>query len=168
MCVRVALSAVFLFLTINLPTAANAAGEEPNADATDVAEAQSRPLVSLDSLLSGAGVEVPESAVPDGLICFGNEPFWSLTFEGAGIVTFNTPDIEVPQSYPVVDAQTARGRPEYPVAIELDAGLKTGLAMIDYEACSDGMSDATHLWRVDLLLKDQAERKLLTGCCRTP
>ena len=148
MCARVAFAVAFFLLTQNFNSDAQASGATPEADATSIAEAQSRPPVSLDSLLSGVTVEVPDSAVPDNLVCFGNEPFWSMTFEGAGIVTFNTPSMNVPQTYPIVDAQTAQGRPEYPVSFELDAGLKAGLALINYEACSDGMSDATHLWSV--------------------
>lgn len=124
--------------------------------------------VTLDSLLDGAIIDVPETPLPDGLICFGNEPFWSLTFESAGTATYNEPDLAAPQIYQVVEALTARGRIEYPVSLDLNAGLSTGLAIVDHQACSDGMSDVTHLYSVHLLLKNQNGRKLLTGCCRKP
>ncbi len=123
---------------------------------------------SLDDILASAGLAPPDTALPEQLLCFGNEPFWSLTIEGGVMAAYNTPEQELAQSYTVEEAHTARGRPEYPIALDLNAGLKTGLAVINYEACSDGMSDATHLWSSQIYLKDQSGAKLLTGCCRAP
>jgi len=123
---------------------------------------------SLDEILASANVTAPASPLPDDFICFGNEPFWSLSIEGGIAATYNTPDLKLPQSYTVADILTARGRVDYPVALELYAGLRSAWAVIEHEACSDGMSDNTHLWSAQLLLKDQQGVSFLTGCCRAP
>lgn len=123
---------------------------------------------SLDDILASAGLTPPSTALPAQLLCFGNEPFWSLTVEGGVTAAYSTPEFDLPQSYTVEEAHTARGQQEYPIALELNAGLKSGLAVINYEACSDGMSDQTHLWSARIFLKDQDGVNLLTGCCRTP
>lgn len=137
------------------------------ADPSPVAGPSGRPA-SLDDILASADVTPPQSPLPDTFICFGNEPFWSLSIEGGVAATFSTPDLRLPQSYTVVESQTALGRPEYPVALDLYAGLRSALAVIEHEACSDGMSDTTHLWSAHILLKDQAGASFLTGCCREP
>jgi len=137
------------------------------ADPSPVAGPSGQPA-SLDDILASSGVSAPASPLPDKFICFGNEPFWSLSIENGVAATYSTPDLKLPQSYTVVDSLTARGRQDYPVALDLYAGLRSALAIIEHEACSDGMSDAKHLWSAHVHMKDQSGAKLLTGCCRIP
>lgn len=137
------------------------------ADPSPVAGPAGAPA-SLDDILAGAGVTAPQSPLPENFICFGNEPFWSLSIEGGVAATYSTPDLKLPQSYTVIEILTARGRPEYPLALDLNAGLRSALAVIEHEACSDGMSDTTHLWSAHIHMKDQKGASLLTGCCRIP
>lgn len=98
------------------------------------------------------------------LICFGNEPSWSLDLTEQGKARFSTPD-----SAPVEYAGSAaplpwrkesvwRGRSAVPGDGELVAFLREG-------ACSDGMSNAVHPVSVNVSLPDGRH---LAGCCRVP
>jgi len=144
-----------------LPAGAN------GADPSPVAGPSGAPA-SLDDILAGAGVTAPQTPLPEKFVCFGNEPFWSLSIEGGVAATFSTPDLKLPQSYTVIESRTALGRLDYPLALDLYAGLRSAIAVIEHEACSDGMSDTTHLWSAHIHMKDQAGASLLTGCCRIP
>jgi heat shock protein HslJ len=103
-------------------------------------------------------------AEESSLICFGNEPFWSLDLTETGKARFSTPDS------PAVDYLGAshtlawrkesvwRGRATIPDGGELVAFLRKG-------ACSDGMSDTVHPYSVNVSLPDGRH---YAGCCRVP
>ncbi|KAA6185368.1 hypothetical protein F2Q65_08805 [Thiohalocapsa marina] len=98
------------------------------------------------------------------LICFGNEPFWGLDLSDAATGRFSTPDSpEVaylgafdPPAHP--SKSVWRGRAGAPEGGDLVAVLREG-------ACSDGMSDTSHPFSVEVTLP---YGRRLTGCCRLP
>ena len=98
------------------------------------------------------------------LICFGNEPFWSLELTEPQTARFSTPD-SLPADYHgaantlVPRTETVwRGRPIAAAGGELVAFLRKG-------PCSDGMSDVVHPYSVNISLPDGRH---LGGCCRVP
>jgi heat shock protein HslJ len=98
------------------------------------------------------------------LICFGNEPSWSLQFNEQGRVRLMGPDqkaIDIRGHTTHLDTlneQAWRGR--------TTAG-KSGdvVAFLRESACSDGMSDTKHPVTARVSLPDG---RLLAGCCRVP
>jgi heat shock protein HslJ len=96
------------------------------------------------------------------LICFGNEPFWSLDLSEPGKAAFSTPD-SAPIGF-VGEVTTLahrresvwRGRSPASGEADLVAFLREG-------ACSDTMSDTTHPFSVSVSMPDGRH---LAGCCR--
>ncbi|MCU0293991.1 MAG: META domain-containing protein [Thermoanaerobaculaceae bacterium] len=98
------------------------------------------------------------------LICFGNEPFWSLELTEPGTARFSTPD-SPPVDYLGAASTLApraetvwRGRATAADGGELVAFLREG-------PCSDGMSETVHPYSVNVSLPDGRH---LGGCCRVP
>jgi heat shock protein HslJ len=98
------------------------------------------------------------------LICFGNEPSWSLQFSEGGRARLMLPD-QKPAEYrgretrlEPLKEQAWRGKP---------ASGKGGVvvAFLRESACSDGMSDTKHPVTARVSLPDG---RLLAGCCRVP
>jgi len=107
---------------------------------------------------------LPAAAAEASLICFGNEPSWSLSFAPHGTARLEFAD-QGPIEYrgsetrPEIPTERAwRGRPTSGRTGELVAFL-TGAT------CSDGMSEVQHpiTGRVSL-----PNGRLLVGCCRVP
>lgn len=121
-----------------------------------------RTLRTLALLILAAPVTASMAQEPQ-LICFGNEPSWRLDLTEAGKAGFSTPDCPATAAY-VGAANTLaprketiwRGRATAPNGGELVAFLREG-------ACSDGMSDMTHPYSVNVSLPNGAHR---AGCCR--
>ena len=103
-------------------------------------------------------------AVEQPLICFGNEPFWSLDLTTPGQARFSLPD---------GPATTYRGRetrlePRRESVWRGRSGGKRGgelVAFLRDSACSDGMSDIVHPVSVNVSLPGGAH---YAGCCRVP
>lgn len=98
------------------------------------------------------------------LLCFGNEPSWSLQFSEGGRARLMLPD-QKPVEYrgretrlEPMKEQAWRGKP---------ASGKGGVvvAFLRESACSDGMSDTNHPVTARVSLPDG---RLLAGCCRIP
>ena len=98
------------------------------------------------------------------LLCFGNEPSWSLQFNQGGRARLMLPD-QKPAEYrgretrlEPLKEQAWRGKP---------ASGKGGVAVafLRESACSDGMSDTNHPVTARVSLPDG---RLLAGCCRVP
>jgi len=104
-----------------------------------------------------------EDALPAGLICSGTEPFWALMIDDTR-AEFSMPDappieLRVGQS---LSAMGYSGR--YGLLLEgQDLGAT---AIIRREMCSDGMSDRTYGFGVDLMVGSSASNALYAGCCR--
>jgi uncharacterized membrane protein len=99
-------------------------------------------------------------ALPDGLACFGTEPFWSLTLGSTGMVVSMLGAKSVAVRLAELDA-AAPG-----VAAARFTGVQAGRVEITRADCSDGMSEALHPWRATLTLEVGDAPPRLTGCCR--
>jgi hypothetical protein len=113
--------------------------------------------VALDALTPVDPPMLSYAPFPDGLTCAGVEPFWALSFSSEG-ATWSAPDV-APRVAAGLTSAAADGR-DWPVMLHFD-GLT---AVIRPAACSDGMSDRTDPWIVDVIM----DRSLRTGCCRLP
>lgn len=118
-------------------------------------------------------VDVPRlegSALPDGLLCTGTEPFWSLRLSSAGIV-YEEPGAPA-RPFGLLSAAPADGALRTPVLVTLIQDRESMLAIVRPAACSDGMSDRTQPWQADVVLQrpgtGPAVLALRSGCCRLP
>lgn len=118
--------------------------------------------VAVDALVPVTPAPAPYADLPLGLACSGTEPFWSLRFD-ADAVTAQEPGGSTLALAPGATA-TAQGAGRYPLALSLD-GL---VAVVHPQTCSDGMSDRTHAWTIDLIMQRDGAVALRTGCCRLP
>lgn len=113
-------------------------------------------------LMASALAPVYSFAAEPQLICFGNEPSWSLKFGERGRAQLLLPE-QKPLDYrgretrlDFLKERAWRGKPTSGKGGELVAFLRES-------ACSDGMSDTTHPVTVRVSLPDA---RLLAGCCR--
>jgi len=115
-------------------------------------------------LLAFAFHALPAGAAEPRLTCFGNEPSWSLRFDGGGRATLAFPDGK-PVEYrgretrlDFLKERAWRGTP---------AGDRTAVlvAFLREAPCSDTMSDIAHPLSARVSLPDG---RLLAGCCRVP
>ena len=108
-----------------------------------------------------AGTELPQ-----GLLCAGTEPFWSVRFSARSAVfedMASTGDmLTLARSFTPV----ARG--PFPVMMSHRTPESGSLAVIEPRDCSDGMSDLTYPWRILYLFSNADGDRLLDGCCRLP
>jgi heat shock protein HslJ len=115
-------------------------------------------------LLASALHALPASAAEPRLVCFGNEPSWSLRFDGGGRATLAFPDGK-PVEYrgretrlDFLKERAWRGSPAGdPKAV--------AVAFLREATCSDTMSDTAHPVSARVSLPDG---RLLAGCCRVP
>jgi uncharacterized membrane protein len=120
-------------------------------------------------LARASTVEVPLLAIapiPAGLVCAGNEPFWSLRFADEK-ANFVEPGVE-PVGFELSRPATAAGTAGWPLSVTLVGGEASGVALLRPQACTDGMSDRSHPWTLDFLSQREGAPLLLTGCCRVP
>lgn len=110
-------------------------------------------------LVARAGAAAPAPAEP--VICFGNEPSWSLAIPAPDRATLTAPDA-APADYVGATAAIAalheriwRGAPA--------GGGAPLVAFIRQAKCSDGMSDIVHPYSARVSLPNG---KALVGCCR--
>jgi heat shock protein HslJ len=102
------------------------------------------------------------AAASPPMICFGNEPSWSLQLNEPGKARFATPD------EPSVD-YVGRERRLDPLNETVWRGKRTSgqsgdlVAFLNHTACSDGMSDTTHPVTARISLADE---RVFAGCCR--
>lgn len=104
--------------------------------------------------------ELLASGLPVGLSCGGTEPFWSAEIHEDDIVFNAFWAEEESMSYPVTAAPRAFTI-GYPVILMLEGG---GVAVLEPEYCSDGMSDIPYGWSLNTVLPDHAET-VYSGCC---
>jgi uncharacterized membrane protein len=102
-----------------------------------------------------------DGAFPEIASCFGTEPFWSLLREG-DTITFSTPEFS--EGYTVTARSGSENRRDsFHMIAEGPGG--PAVAILETEACSDGMSEREFGISVQLLLGLQAEARQLSGCC---
>ena len=96
------------------------------------------------------------------LICFGNEPFWSVDLTEPGVARFSTPD-QAPVAY---RGTTTRHAFLNEAVWRGSSGSGRELVVwTQQKACSDGMSDTEHPFTARVSLPDG---RFLSGCCRVP
>lgn len=123
-----------------------------------------------DALRPATVARLGDSALPVGLLCTGTEPFWSLRLD-ADHAVFGEPGA-ADDAFGVFAIAPARGRPRFPAMVTLMQDARSMVAVIRPGACSDGMSDRTQPWLVDLVRQEPdgagGVLTLHTGCCRLP
>lgn len=106
------------------------------------------------------------SSLPDGLVCAGTEPFWSLAFAG-GEAIFNSIDMEEAQ-LSISRAGGFAGVGPFRAYVLASDGQQELTAIMGNEVCSDGMSDRDYPRTVDLLLGPESQPVGYAGCCFVP
>lgn len=94
--------------------------------------------------------------------CLGTEPFWGIWQEAGGWLYSSPsgPDYSLTETW----RDTASGRLDrYGVVMSWDH--VTAHASVRREVCSDGMSDRLFGLSVDMILTEDGEYRMLTGCC---
>jgi len=117
---------------------------------------------SIAALALGVLACLPAAAAAQSVTCFGNEPSWSVVFEGpsaARLLLPDQPEVEyrgAETRLVMLHERVWRGAPSAGTGGELVVFLRDA-------DCSDTMSDQTHpvVARVSL-----ADGRVLTGCCR--
>jgi heat shock protein HslJ len=114
------------------------------------------------AILCALAFSVAATAAESPLICFGNEPSWSVDLTVPGTARVVIPD-EAPVSYRGARTRNAPLREEIWRGTS-DAGRDL-VAFLREVACSDNMSDKLHpvIARVSL-----PDGRFLAGCCRIP
>lgn len=90
-------------------------------------------------------------AKQEAMRAFGNEPFWEMIDKGDGTLQFSTPDKPDGGSFAAARSDDATGIHYAGTDVKLD---------IVKQDCSDGMSDATHVYSATMTLKGTT----YTGC----
>ncbi len=121
--------------------------------------------VEMERLRPLALPRIGDTALPEGLLCSGTEPFWSLDLGQPGRARLS--ELGAPEQwFAVVEAEAARGRSD-PTGLWL-SGAGRGVAHIARTACTDGMSDRPYAYAITLSLDGAEGRQTLAGCCRVP
>ena len=109
---------------------------------------------------------IGQSRLPQGLLCSGTEPFWSIRYTGdtALYSDFNNNSATLP----LTDLLTAAGRTGFPALLRHGTGDATSTAVIRAQLCSDGMSDRDYPYAVSLMIEAGKDRILFDGCCQLP
>ena len=102
-----------------------------------------------------------DGAFPEIGACFGTEPFWSLRRDGDAI-TFSTPETSETLTITARSGSENR-RDSFHVIAEGPTG--PAVAILQTEACSDGMSDREFGISMQLLLGLGPGARQLSGCC---
>ena len=106
-----------------------------------------------------SGAAAADEASP--LICFGNEPSWSVDLTETGVARYSTPD----QS-PVPYKGKATRHAFLKESVWRGSGASGDLVVwMQDKTCSDGMSDTQHPVTARVSLPDG---RFLSGCCRVP
>ena len=111
--------------------------------------------------LAARGVRIDHYNLPDGLGCYGTEPFWSLANTG-GALRYQTPDGPA-RDLPISIAQDSRLADDLRRMIRF-AGLDgPGVGFMYPATCTDGMSDRVFGLSISVMLGPDSP--MLNGCC---
>ncbi len=99
------------------------------------------------------------NGMPAGLNCLGTEPFWSFQINSDGTTKFTEANN---QNFPIFGTVTAVSNTSYPYSFE--AGQIQGV--LENQSCSDGMSEITYPWALQLSAPINGFGQQLNGCCR--
>lgn len=103
-------------------------------------------------------------AFPRRISCSGTEPFWSIAFQPGNLVVLDRPD----QGQDLLTlGWVGLSRNTYISSYGFEVGGATisATGTIRRQMCSDGMSDITYGWAIDMVAEEQGQRELWSGCC---
>lgn len=121
--------------------------------------------VALDFLEPIDMPQLGDTILPDGLRCAGTEPFWDVTLLSSPAARFRAMTADQPDEFAIARATPVPARPWTSWLRFHKDGRPYGEAVVRAAACSDGMSDQTYGYAIDLSLGRDGEETLLTGCC---
>ena len=108
-----------------------------------------------------------ESTVPQGLICGGTEPFWTLGLYGSDARYSHPTDGDTDFAFDSI--VTAEGRLGSPALLTLATEDNRVIeATVSGAICFDGMSDRSYGWTITMQLIAPGQRRFLSGCCQLP
>lgn len=102
---------------------------------------------------------VDPAALPRPLLCFGNEPFWTLGFWPRG-AEFVTPDGRVD-----VAVRSESVAPEGFRATVREGAATEREIIVARSGCTDGMTDRRYGWRALMFSSGPDGASVLSGCC---
>ena len=114
--------------------------------------------------------KIGETIIPQGLTCFGTEPFWSVRIDSVKGIDFSTADGQEGH-YALESAIAAVARNDHFALIGVDGKGRMTMMLARDAECSDGMSDRDYPWRVDILRELPGSPDYphsFEGCCRLP
>lgn len=106
------------------------------------------------------GTELPFMSRP--MVCFGTEPFWSVTLDPAVPATLDRMGTE-PEAFRMGLPMRDPNRSEA-VLGNAESGVSM-VAVVRPAQCSDGMSDALYGLKTEVILLGADGAEMLTGCC---
>ncbi len=111
--------------------------------------------------MDARGVHIDNFNLPDGLFCYGTEPFWSLQNLG-GALHFDTPDTPA-RDLDLWMAQDSGIAEDLRRMVQFAGIGGPGMAFIYPNACNDGMSDRAFGLSISLMTAPSGP--MLSGCC---
>ena len=114
-----------------------------------------------DTLPRIAGTDLPQ-----GLLCGGTEPFWSVRLSGDTATYSDITGTTLAMN--LLDARVASGRPGFPVALRFTTEVAGAMSIIRAQSCGDGMSDRTYGYALSQLVRAGGDERFLDGCCWLP
>ena len=109
---------------------------------------------------------IADTTLPQGLLCGGTEPFWSLRLSADNATYSDVTGTTLPMS--LLDARVASGRVDFPQALRFTAEGAGAMSIIRAQSCSDGMSDRSYGYALVQLLRAGEDERFLDGCCWLP
>jgi len=104
--------------------------------------------------------------LPQGLLCGGTEPFWSLRLSGGSAAYSDITGAALAMG--LTGAQSPEARGPFPAALSHSGAASGSLSIIEPAACSDGMSDRTYPWRILFMISTADGQRFMEGCCSLP
>ncbi len=141
-------------------------GTDPSGKWGEIAWQEGSGWIATRFLAPDELATIPGTALPNGLLCTGTEPFWSLRLGASGAV-FSDPS-GTALSLTLDGARVAEGRPAFPVALQHGGAEGGAMSVIRPARCSDGMSDSPYPYSAALIVQAGGTRRFLDGCCRLP
>jgi len=103
------------------------------------------------------------SLLPRPLVCFGNEPFWTLDIGNTPFAELGWMDgITIRYSGLYTISSASRTGRYMMIAENTDKSLH---AFVERKACNDGMSDRAYGLDMNLLIRNGDDTKYFAGCC---
>ncbi|MEM1386977.1 MAG: hypothetical protein AAF626_13050 [Pseudomonadota bacterium] len=106
------------------------------------------------------------TSVPQGLVCGGTEPFWTLRL--AQNSARYTDIVGADYTMPITLARVASGRPAWPALLAHAAPPNTTMTTITPALCSDGMSDRDYPYTATVVINENGQQQFVEGCCSLP